>query len=155
MITPLRRSVSRAPSGYDEIRRFIVDKLPAESASAEEIAAATAATARAISDSGLGEIRLIVTLREDRLEVEVRPVQPGSKPGSVPPAEGSFAAWLLGHLTARRLSHEAAARLIGVSVKTVSRWARGETEPRMRDLRRLDDAFGELPPFGTRAPQLR
>jgi hypothetical protein len=155
MITPIRRSVARAPSGYDEIRRFILDKLPAESGSAEEIAVATATIAQAISHSELGELRIIVTLRPEHLDIEVRPIQPGPKRGGVPPAEGSFAAWLGGRLSARRLSHEAAARLIGVSVKTVSRWARGETEPRMRDLRRLQEAFGELPPFGTRVEQAR
>ena len=40
---------------------------------------------------------------------------------------------------------EAAARQLGVSVKTVGRWVGGETEPRMRDLRRIQELFGELP----------
>ena len=155
MIAPVRKSVARAPSGYDEIRRFIADKLQGGSRGAEEIAAATAAIAQAVADSGLGELRLIVTLRQDRLDVEVRPVDSGPKRGAAAPPEGSFAAWLVGHLHARHLSHEAAARLIGVSVKTVSRWARSETEPRMRDLRRLNDAFGELPPLHVRGGPAR
>ncbi len=40
---------------------------------------------------------------------------------------------------------EAAARQVGVSVKTVSRWVGGATEPRMRDLRRIQEVFGEVP----------
>ncbi len=33
----------------------------------------------------------------------------------------------------------------GVPVKTVSRWVGGATEPRMRDLRRIQEVFGEVP----------
>ena len=43
------------------------------------------------------------------------------------------------------LTQEAAARQLGVSVKTVSRWVGGATEPRMRDLRRIQEVFGETP----------
>ncbi len=43
------------------------------------------------------------------------------------------------------LTQEAAARQLGVSVKTVSRWVGGTTEPRMRDLRRIQEVFGTLP----------
>jgi transcriptional regulator with XRE-family HTH domain len=43
------------------------------------------------------------------------------------------------------LSQEAAARQLGVSVKTVSRWVGGETEPRLRELRRIREVFGEVP----------
>ena len=38
-----------------------------------------------------------------------------------------------------------AARQLGVSVKTVSRWVGGETEPRLRELRRIHEVFGEAP----------
>lgn len=38
-----------------------------------------------------------------------------------------------------------AARQLGVSVKTVSRWVGGATEPRLRDLRRIRELFGEIP----------
>jgi hypothetical protein len=30
-------------------------------------------------------------------------------------------------------------------VKTVSRWVGGETEPRLRELRRIREVFGEAP----------
>jgi transcriptional regulator with XRE-family HTH domain len=43
------------------------------------------------------------------------------------------------------LTQEAAARQLGVSVKTVGRWVGGATEPRMRDLRRIQEVFGEVP----------
>jgi transcriptional regulator with XRE-family HTH domain len=43
------------------------------------------------------------------------------------------------------LSTEATARQLGVSVKTVGRWIGGTTEPRLRDLRRIRELFGETP----------
>jgi DNA-binding transcriptional regulator YiaG len=57
----------------------------------------------------------------------------------------TFAEWMSSTLRREGLTHEAAARQLGVSVKTVGRWVGGETEPRMRDLRRIQELFGELP----------
>ena len=57
----------------------------------------------------------------------------------------SFAEWMSGVLRREGLTMEAAARQLGVSVKTVSRWVGGATEPRLRDLRRIRDLFGEIP----------
>jgi hypothetical protein len=59
----------------------------------------------------------------------------------------SFAEWMAGVLRREGLTMEAAARQLGVSVKTVSRWVGGTTEPRLRDLRRIRELFGEIP-FG-------
>jgi DNA-binding XRE family transcriptional regulator len=57
----------------------------------------------------------------------------------------SFAEWMSTALRREGLTQEAAARQLGVSVKTVSRWVGGATEPRMRDLRRIHEVFGEVP----------
>jgi hypothetical protein len=62
-----------------------------------------------------------------------------------PADEASFADWMAGALRREGLTMEAAARQLGVSVKTVSRWVGGTTEPRLRDLRRIRDLFGESP----------
>jgi hypothetical protein len=59
----------------------------------------------------------------------------------------SFAEWMAGVLRREGLTMEAAARQLGVSVKTVSRWVGGTTEPRLRDLRRIRELYGEIP-FG-------
>ena len=58
----------------------------------------------------------------------------------------SFAAWLSGRLRTEGMTMEAAARRLNVSTKTISRWVGGTTEPRLRDLYRIRDVFGE-PPF--------
>ncbi len=57
----------------------------------------------------------------------------------------TFADWMQDVLRTQGLTQEAAARQLGVSVKTVSRWVGGATEPRMRDLRRIQEVFGEIP----------
>jgi hypothetical protein len=59
--------------------------------------------------------------------------------------ETTFADWMAGVLRREGLTMEAAARQLGVSVKTVSRWVGGTTEPRLRDLRRIRALFGDLP----------
>jgi len=64
-------------------------------------------------------------------------------PGADDPA--SFAEWMAGVLRREGLTMEAAARQLGVSVKTVSRWVGGTTEPRLRDVRRIRELFGEIP----------
>ena len=57
----------------------------------------------------------------------------------------SFADWMAGMLRREGMTMEAAARQLGVSVKTVSRWVGGATQPRMRDLKRIQEVFGEVP----------
>ena len=69
--------------------------------------------------------------------------QDGSRPQDDSPA--TFAEWMSSALRREGLTQEAAARQLGVSVKTVSRWVGGATEPRMRDLRRIQEVFGEVP----------
>jgi DNA-binding XRE family transcriptional regulator len=73
----------------------------------------------------------------------------GSAPEAVqlggPGHPATFAEWMSSALRREGLTQEAAARQLGVSVKTVSRWVGGATEPRMRDLRRIQEVFGEVP----------
>lgn len=66
-----------------------------------------------------------------------------AEPGE--PASRSFAEWMSGVMRREGLTVESAAKQLGVSVKTVSRWIGGSTEPRLRDLRRIHDLFGEVP----------
>jgi hypothetical protein len=72
---------------------------------------------------------------------------PGGPAGSGEPGadSASFADWMAGVLRREGMTMEAAARQLGVSVKTVSRWVGGATEPRLRDLRRIRELFGDIP----------
>jgi hypothetical protein len=92
-------------------------------------------------------------LRADELAPAAGP-RPGTGPGAAsardaangaPADTASFAEWMAGVLRREGLTMEAAARQLGVSVKTVSRWVGGTTEPRLRDLRRIRELFGEIP----------
>jgi DNA-binding XRE family transcriptional regulator len=77
---------------------------------------------------------------EDKSARTAPPILGGGEGG--PP---TFADWMQDVLRTQGLTQEAAARQLGVSVKTVSRWVGGATEPRMRDLRRIQEVFGEVP----------
>ena len=73
------------------------------------------------------------------------PAPASAATASVSADEESFADWMAQSLRREGLTMEAAARQLGVSVKTVSRWVGGTTEPRLRDLRRIRELFGEIP----------
>ena len=59
--------------------------------------------------------------------------------------DAAFADWMAAALRREGMTMEVAARQLGVSVKTVSRWVGGTTEPRLRDLRRIRELFGDFP----------
>ena len=74
------------------------------------------------------------------------PHPPGPQPLTPQPPSGvSFAEWLSAGLRREGLTMEAAARRLNVSAKTIGRWAGGTTEPRLRDLYRIREVFGEPP----------
>ena len=85
----------------------------------------------------------------DKVEVDVlRTVLDGDEillPVDDADEDDDFAGWMGRVLSDRGLSQEAAARELGVSVRTVSRWVAGDTEPRLRDLRRIQAVFGDVP----------
>ena len=68
--------------------------------------------------------------------------QPAAQNGS---DEMAFADWMASVLRREGMTMEVAARQLGVSVKTVCRWVGGATEPRLRDLRRIRELFGDFP----------
>jgi DNA-binding transcriptional regulator YiaG len=69
----------------------------------------------------------------------------GSASGYDTQEEKGFADWMAAALRREGMTMEVAARQLGVSVKTVSRWVGGTTEPRLRDLRRIRELFGDFP----------
>jgi hypothetical protein len=81
---------------------------------------------------------------------EIAAAPPGIAAATIRPevrerAPASFPAWLASALRNEGMTMEAASRRLGVSVKTVSRWIAGTTEPRWRDLSRMREIFGTLP----------
>jgi helix-turn-helix protein len=99
------------------------------------------------STAGLDALTSLLQARES---AAVPAAVDAGEPGSAPAGEdqdptASFADWMTGVLRREGLTIESAARQLGVSVKTVSRWVGGSTEPRLRDLRRIHELFGEVP----------
>jgi hypothetical protein len=144
---------SSIPDIRDFVRRFL-DESPLSASSAREVEQ-TVSHALLEAAGPDGTIQVVFRIFPDHTEVDVLrsapfPEQetPGSLPRFISEAAGaadSFAQWMAAALRRDGLTHEVAARRLGVSVKTVGRWVGGETEPRLRDLRRIHDVFGEVP----------
>jgi DNA-binding XRE family transcriptional regulator len=141
------------PSSIPDIREFVLRYLrdaPLTPDGSQQVHnAVLAALLDAASPDG-GQIQVCFRIFPEGVEVDVLrgPASEGSALPKVArdwPEYRSFAQWLAGMLKREGLSQEAAARQLGVSVKTVSRWVGGETEPRLRELRRIHEVFGEAP----------
>jgi DNA-binding XRE family transcriptional regulator len=146
----ISQSFPARPSSIPEIRDFVQRQLgdsPMSGHDAQEVRRAVLdALLNAASPEG-GVIQVSFRFYPEGVEVDVlrAPVAGADAPLHDRPEDRPFAEWLAQMLRREGLSQEAAARQLGVSVKTVSRWVGGETEPRLRDLRRIREVFGEAP----------
>jgi anti-sigma regulatory factor (Ser/Thr protein kinase) len=152
----MRKSFPAQPSALAAVRAFArrqADESGLPAKQGEEVAAAVEqAFAGALSQRSGEPVEVRVRVLGERIEVDfLSESAEGSGPRAAM-ASISFASWLGQQLKNRGLSQEAAARRIGVSLKTVSRWVRGETEPRFRELGLIQSAFGEQPQQGNLAP---
>jgi Helix-turn-helix domain len=164
-VVVLSQTFPARPSWIPEIRDF-VRKCLAESPLTEEGNREVGETVfRALLDAAgpTGAIQVSFRIFPEHVEVDVlhsndavagipatvpasAPARAAAQPPVAEPArQATFADWMSSTLRREGLTHEAAARQLGVSVKTVGRWVGGETEPRMRDLRRIQELFGEFP----------
>jgi hypothetical protein len=84
-------------------------------------------------------------LKADAMAMGEAAARGGAPPGYDASDQTAFADWMASVLRREGMTMEAAARQLGVSVKTVSRWVGGATEPRLRDLRRIRELFGDFP----------
>jgi anti-sigma regulatory factor (Ser/Thr protein kinase) len=165
-VTPLvvlSQTFPARPSAIPEIRDFVKRCLSQSPLSDEDARAIGINVSQALLDAAgpTGSIQVSFRIFPDHAEVDV--LRSGPAPGleafastlGVPTSQpasssggiggASFADWMSAALRREGLTMEAAARQLGVSVKTVSRWVGGATEPRLRDLRRIRDVFGEVP----------
>ncbi len=166
-VVVLSQTFPARPSWIPEIRDF-VRRCLAESPLTEEGNREVGETVfRALLDAAgpTGAIQVSFRIFPEHVEVDVlhsndsiqqqaaavpaaapaRAAEAPSRQAEAPERQATFADWMSSTLRREGLTHEAAARQLGVSVKTVGRWVGGETEPRMRDLRRIQELFGELP----------
>jgi hypothetical protein len=159
-VVVLSKTFPARPSSIPEIREFVRHSLADSPLTDEDNRQVSQIVFRALLDAAgpTGTIQVSFRIFPEHVEVDVLhshaglPGEPtldqfdGVRPPAGPPvASTTFADWMSEVLRREGLTHEAAARQLGVSVKTVSRWVGGETEPRMRDLRRIQERFGDLP----------
>lgn len=160
-VVVLSRIFPARPSSIPEIRDFVRRSLadsPLTDADNREV---SQTVFRALLDAAGpdGTIQISFRIFPEHVEVDVlhsatgvagEPTlamlgAPDPPPTRPPGRTATFAEWMADVLRREGLTHEAAARQLGVSVKTVSRWVGGETEPRLRDLRRIQERFGDSP----------
>jgi len=137
------------PSSFPDAEAFVRESLTDAPITNESRVQVTEAVLDALLGAAGPEgasIHVALRIYPDRVEVDVLRTATESDELVIPDEiEPSFAKWMSGILTRRGLSQEAGARELGVSVRTMSRWIAGDTEPRLRDLRRIRDVFGEIP----------
>jgi DNA-binding XRE family transcriptional regulator len=113
----------------------------------QKVDAATERLVREILSGRDGEVRVQFRVSGDSVWMEVLERGPSDETSVANGEHVPFAQWMSDLIHSRRMSQEAMARLLGVSLKTVNRWVNGRTEPRMRELRRIQEAFGVAPPL--------
>ena len=129
------RSFAISDSTFDEVRKFVRDHFATAETRTPHVEEIVEAMARAAAEAAEPAC-LSIRVFEGHVEVTV---------GADPTGGQRFREWLDAALEREGLSQEAAARRLGVSLKTINRWLRGHSEPRMRELRRVRDAFGSPP----------
>jgi Helix-turn-helix len=161
-VVVLSRKFPARPSSIPEIREFVRRCLAESPLSDADNAAVRQTVFRALLDAAgpTGTIQLSFRIFPEHVEVDVLHSEAGMQEEPslgklaglpVPGPRGdrrvpeTFADWMSDALRRKGLTYEEAARQLGVSVKTVSRWVGGETEPRFRDLRRIQEKFGDTP----------
>jgi DNA-binding transcriptional regulator YiaG len=147
----LSREFPARPSSLPDAHQFVRETLGAADVEPLPHAVVTEAINEALLAAArpdVGAFTIVIRLFPQEAEIEVlsaaETVLPSARAQTSPAAE-SFAGWFAEVLRREGLSQEAAARQLGVSVRTVSRWVRGQTEPRLREVRRISDVFGPVP----------
>jgi Helix-turn-helix len=169
-VVVLSQTFPARPSSIPDIRDFVRRCLAQSPLSEEDNREVGETVAQALLDAAgsTGAINVSFRIFPDHVEVDVlrSGVQIGTPAGldalatllkaQQPPVaydgaaaqdgdQTAFADWMAAALRREGMTMEVAARQLGVSVKTVSRWVGGTTEPRLRDLRRIRELFGDFP----------
>jgi hypothetical protein len=154
------------PAALPDVRDFVRRQLTGKPVSDDDIRMLGERVADVLLDAAgaAGTIQVSLRILPDGAEVDVlfapdiampkRPaaaavagttatVVPGPRTDPGPVVQQAFSTWLAARLSQEGLTMEAAARRLEVSTKTISRWVAGSTEPRLRDLYRIREVFGE------------
>ncbi|MBO0890000.1 MAG: helix-turn-helix transcriptional regulator [Acidothermales bacterium] len=146
-VVVVTQTFTARPSSLPDAEHFVRENVPTTLLDPAEMRTVYAAIRDAIlaaANPDIGSFQITVRCFPEDVEIEVLSSADPPTRASLPPklADGTFADWLARNLRSQGLSQEAAARRLGVSVRTISRWVRGQTEPRLRDLRRVEEMLG-------------
>jgi hypothetical protein len=169
-VVVLSQTFPARPSSIPDIRDFVRRCLAQSPLSEEDNRAVGETVAQALLDAAgpTGAINVSFRIFPDHVEVDVlrsgaqigtpagldaltsllrsrEPAPPDPDEPVAEQEETAFADWMAAALRREGMTMEVAARQLGVSVKTVSRWVGGTTSPRLRDLRRIRELFGDFP----------
>ena len=172
-VVVLSQTFPARPSSIPDIRDFVRRCLAQSPLSEEDNREVGETVAQALLEAAgsTGAINVSFRIFPDHVEVDVlrsgaqigtpagldalasllksqEPAAPAGYNGAAAAQNGdetAFADWMAAALRREGMTMEVAARQLGVSVKTVSRWVGGTTEPRLRDLRRIRELFGDFP----------
>jgi hypothetical protein len=139
------------PASLPDVRDFVRRRLAPTILSEDDVRILCDRVAELVLDTAgtNGMIQVSLRIFPAYAEVDVLFAEPApaalSKREPAALADGPFADWLAGALRREGMTLEAAARRLSVSAKTVGRWVGGATEPRLRDLPRIREVFGDLP----------
>ncbi|HXF56504.1 MAG TPA: helix-turn-helix transcriptional regulator [Actinomycetota bacterium] len=150
-VVVVSRTFPARPASIPDIRRFVQDMVGESPLSEEGARSLVEAVSHALLEAAGpgGTLQISFRVFPDSVEVDVLRSTVRGFAESLPirwPEETSFATWMGELLRREGLTQEAAARQLGVSVRTIGRWVRGDTKPRMRELRRILEVFGQVPP---------
>jgi Helix-turn-helix len=169
-VVVLSQTFPARPSSIPDIRDFVRRCLAQSPLSEEDNREVGETVSKALLEAAgpTGAINVSFRIFPDHVEVDVlrsgaqigtpagldaltsllksrEPAPAGAGEPAAEPEETAFADWMAAALRREGMTMEVAARQLGVSVKTVSRWVGGTTEPRLRDLRRIRELFGDFP----------
>jgi DNA-binding XRE family transcriptional regulator len=149
-VVVVRQTFDARPGSLPDAMGFVRSALNGASIEEPHLRAINVAITDALliaAGPSIGTFEVVVRLYPDDVEIEVlhSAATEEAVASTAAVVGASFAQWFSDVLRRQGLSQEAVAQQLGVSVRTVSRWTRGQTEPRLRDVRRITGVFGPVP----------
>jgi DNA-binding XRE family transcriptional regulator len=147
-VVVMTQTFDARPASLPDATAFVRSALAGAADDETELRALNVAIVDALliaAGPAIGSFQVVIRLFPDDIEIEVLSSSISHQSVTGSPTAASFAEWFSEVLRRQGMSQQTAARQLGVSVRTVSRWMRGQTEPRLRDVGRISGVFGPVP----------
>ena len=147
-VVVLTQDFDARPASLPDATAFVRSALAGVAIDDTELRAINVALVDALllaAGPSVGTFQVVIRFFPDDIEIEVLSSSSTHQTVTGTGSAASFAEWFSAVLRRQGMSQQVAARQLGVSVRTVSRWTRGQTEPRLRDVGRISGVFGPMP----------